>query len=127
MLSSALGRSALVEVEYLAGVLYFPKLRHLHSLSEVLSKQKLEMPSPESRERIYAELLRERGLRLRDLRKLERLGMPLARNERSLLFSARELRLLGKGTDAGHPWLKLSFILPAGSYATVVLKALVSA
>jgi len=127
MLLSALGRDALEEVEYLAGVLYFPKLRHVHALRDALPGEKLEMPSPESRERIYAELLGERGFELRDLRRLERLGMPLARNERSLLFSAEDLRLLDRGTDSGYPWLTLGFSLPPGSYATIVLKALVSA
>ncbi len=127
MLLEALGSSALEEVEYLAGVLYFPKLPHVHTLKDVLPGKKLEMPSPESRERLFAELLEERGLELRDMRRLEKLGMPLARNERSLLFSPEELRLLDRGSEAGSLWLTLGFILPPGSYATVVLKALVSA
>jgi len=127
MLLDALGRSALEEVEYLAGTLYFPKLEHLRELRNALPKRKLEMPYPESRERVYAELLKERGLKLGDLRTLESFGMPLARNERDLLFSPSDLRTLDRGTESGFPWLTLGFTLPPGSYATVVLKALVSA
>jgi tRNA pseudouridine13 synthase len=127
MLLSALGKEALEEVEYLAGSLYFPKGEHVHVLREALPKPKLEMPCPESKERIYRVLLRERGLRLKDMRRLEKLGMPIARNERSLLFSAGELCIKEKGVDGNYPWLTLSFWLPPGSYATIVLKALVSA
>lgn len=79
---------------------------------------------------IFREIAKPLGVELHRLRKLEDFGISLVRGERRMFFEAQDLKLASEGTqkDIAAPrryYAMLSFALPPGSYATIVIKALI--
>ncbi len=138
-LVSGLGMENLAPVKYEAGELLFPMPTKevLHRYREYLADKREEsMPMPHYKVREggrYFQLLQgiagSLGVELRRLRKLEDFGISLVRGERKMFFEAKDLKLLSEGsqkdmTAPRHYYATLSFALPPGAYATIVIKAL---
>jgi tRNA pseudouridine13 synthase len=130
----AMGTGGLTAVKYEAGELLFPKLggmalKEYRVFAEGLKGRTLPMPHPGMIDRgEYERFLDSMGLELRQLDGLRELGVSLSKEERPMFLSVPDLKLSGSGEEAGPAqrrfWAALRFSLPAGSYATVVVKAL---
>ncbi len=138
-LVSAMGLENLSSVQYEAGELLFPKnsaeaLDRYREFIAGRSDESMRMPHYKVREdnryfQIFQEIAKPMGVELHRLRKLEDFGISLVRGERRMFFEADALRLVSEGAqkDAAAPrsyYATLSFALPPGSYATIVIKAL---
>jgi tRNA(Glu) U13 pseudouridine synthase TruD len=91
--------------------------------------RRLPLPSPGMVDRgEYERFLDGLGLELRDLDGLREFCVSLSREERPVFVSVPDLELEGRDEEASTAQRRFSatvrFSLPAGSYATVVTKAL---
>jgi len=130
-----MGTGNLTTVQYEAGDLLFPKLggmalKEYQVFAEMMKGRRLPMPYPGMIDRgEYERFLDGMGLELRQLEGLRELGVSLSKEERPVFVSVPDLELAARGeTDEKAQrrfWATLRFSLPAGSYATVVVKALV--
>jgi len=130
-----MGTGNLTAVQYEAGELLFPKLggmalKEYRVFAEMMKGRKLPMPYPGMIDRgEYERFLDGMGLELRQLEGLRKFGVSLSKEERPVFVSVPDLELAARGeTDEKAQrrfWATLRFSLPAGSYATVVVKALV--
>ncbi|MSP14254.1 MAG: tRNA pseudouridine(13) synthase TruD [Chloroflexi bacterium] len=103
-----------------------PLLSRLRQISLPLPEARTSFEDPAVAEALQA-VLKEEDLQLSELkaRVLKRAYLP--RGRRTLLLIPRECRILSQGPDdkyAHRSKVQVSFILPPGSYATLVLKAL---
>jgi len=129
-----MGTGNLTAVQYEAGELLFPKLggmalREYRVFAEMMKGRKLPMPYPGMVDRgEYERFLDGMGLELRQLEGLGELGVSLSKEERPLFVSVPDLELVGRGEEDLKAQRRfratLRFSLPAGSYATVIVKAL---
>ena len=129
-----IGRDGLTAARYEAGELLFPRLggmalREYRLLSGNMAGRRLPMPYPGMVDRgEYERFLDGLGLELRDLDGLREFGVSLSREERPLLVSVPDLELEARDGEASKAQRRFSaavrFSLPAGSYATVVIKSL---
>ncbi len=133
-LLKAVGKQGLAAARYEAGELLFPKLggmalREYRLFAEGLKGRALPMPHPGMVDRgEYERFLDGMGLELRQLDGLRELGVSVSKEERPVFVSVPDLELRGSGEDGAKAqrrfWATLRFSLPAGSYATVIVKAL---
>jgi tRNA(Glu) U13 pseudouridine synthase TruD len=91
--------------------------------------KRLALPHPGMVDRgDHERLLEVLGLELRDLENLRELGVSLSKEERPLFIGVPDLEICRTGEEKGPAqrrfWATLRFTLPAGAYATVVVKAL---
>lgn len=138
LLISSVGRENLSPVQYEAGELLFPKHtevgleRYREYLAEVGSES-MPMPHYKVREgnryyKIFKDIAELMGVELHRLKKLEDFGISLVRGERRMFFKAKDLKLLNEGSEnmaaPRRHYATVSFSLPPGTYATVVIKGL---
>jgi tRNA(Glu) U13 pseudouridine synthase TruD len=129
-----MGTGNLTAVQYEAGELLFPKLggmalKEYRVFAEGLKGRRLPMPHPGMVDRgEYERFLDGMGLELRQLEGLGELGVSLSKEERPMFLTLSDLELSGRGEEdlkaQRRFWATLRFGLPAGSYATVIVKAL---
>jgi len=129
-----MGTGNLTAVQYEAGELLFPRLggmalKEYRVFAEGMRGSKLPMPYPGMIDRgEYERFLDGMGLELRQLEGLGELGVSLSKEERPLFVSVPDMELVGRGEDETKAqrrfWATIRFSLPAGSYATVIVKAL---
>jgi tRNA pseudouridine13 synthase len=133
-LAKALGKGCLSTARYEAGELWFPKLGGM-ALEEYrlfageMQGKRLALPHPGMVDRgDHERLLEVLGLELRDLENLRELGVSLSKEGRPLFIGVPDLEICRTGEEKGPAQRRfratLRFTLPAGAYATVVVKAL---
>ena len=130
----AMGMGGLTAARYEAGELLFPRLggmalREYRVFAEGLTGRKLAMPHPGMIDRgEYERFLDGMGLELRQLDGLRELGVSASKEERPVFLTVPDLEISASGEETGPAqrrfWATLRFSLPAGAYATVVVKAL---
>ena len=77
--------------------------------------------------KLFETMLSERGVNIEDIdRTAEVIGITPAKALRRVLIKPKNLEVITYGRENGN-FLTLSFILPPGSYGTVVLKSLLAA
>ncbi len=124
MLVEKLGEKRLVEVEYLAGSLYFPA-RGI-STSE-FRELELDLPNRHNLEDIYVDMLKSRGFEIEDFDILYEFNAGFHSSRRKVFIFPQDMEVLKSGRDDRGNYITVSFFLPRGSYATTVLKAITSA
>lgn len=131
-LVSCLGKESLSPVKYEAGELYFLKAdRKRLAIYEAFFREHVHatLPIPHYKKSddknisLIQKTARPFGIELSTLRKLEDFGVSLLRGERKMFFRT-DIALTGEGKEDGRYFAELSFTLPRGAYATVVIKSL---
>lgn len=131
-LVSCLGKESLSPVKYEAGELYFLKADQKRlAIYEAFFKERVHatLPIPHYKKSddknipLIQETARNFGIELPKLRKLEDFGVSLLRGKRKMFFRTNVV-LAGEGKEDGKYFAELSFTLPRGAYATVVIKSL---
>ncbi len=127
ILKDNVGEKCLEEVEYLAGSLYFLKKGDYKDFFHKYGKFSLPLPSSKIKIKLFETILSERGVNIEDIdRTAEVIGITPAKALRRVLIKPKNLEVITYGRENGN-FLTLSFILPPGSYGTVVLKSLLAA
>lgn len=127
LLKERLGEERLYGVKYAAGELLFIK-KNNGVVKDFLTEyggEEWELPHPKNPNRekaAYTDVLDRLGIEHGKLKKLDRL-VSLARTRRKMFFTARKLSITPLRDSAGLA-ARLSFDLPPGCYATVLLKNL---
>jgi tRNA pseudouridine13 synthase len=128
VLREHLGEKRLYGVKYAAGELLFIKkgeYEPYQSFFREYGDKELELPHHKNTNReksVYEDILSRLGIKLRELKRLNRL-VSLTRGKRRMFFTAEKLRMTS-WRDGETMAARLSFELPPGCYATVLLKNL---